>query len=162
VEQLLIVMAGMIIAALHFAFHYGIFSREIKARRLDLEVIVYGIFIILTIIAFTLIEYPFPYSVASSSNITISDDLFQMEKEPATVWILSAFHVISASTTTGFQFIDLSHLSAEGKVVLIGIMLIAGTAFSTAGGIKIARLVIIFKSLRKRKPLPLADTSTSI
>ena len=86
----------------------------------------------------------------------------QTEKEPATVWILSAFHLISASTITGFQFIDLSHLSAEGKVVLIVIMLVGGTAFSTAGGIKIARLVIIFKSLRKRKPLPLADTSTSI
>ena len=160
VERLLIVMAGMIIAALPFAFHYGIFSREIKARKLGSEVIVYGIFIILAIIAFTIIEYPFLYSVASSSNITISDDLSQMGKEPAAVWILSAFHVISASTTTGFQFIDLSHLSPEGKVVLIVIMLIGGTAFSTAGGIKIARLVIIFKSLRKRRPL--ADTSTSI
>ena len=82
VERLLIVMAGMIIAALPFAFHYGIFSREIKARKLGSEVIAYGIFIILAIIAFTIIEYPFLYSVASSNNITISDDCPKWEKNP--------------------------------------------------------------------------------
>jgi trk system potassium uptake protein TrkH len=32
VEQLVILMIGMILSALPFAFHYGIFSREIKAR----------------------------------------------------------------------------------------------------------------------------------
>jgi trk system potassium uptake protein TrkH len=162
VGQLLVVMAGMVLAALPFAFHYGIFSREIKARKLGSEVVVYGVFITLAIVVFTLIEYPFLYSAVSAGNATMSGDLSQMEKEPANVWILSAFHVISASTTTGFQFIDLSHLSVGGKVVLIVIMLIGGTAFSTAGGIKIARLIIIFKSLRKRKPSSLANTSTSI
>jgi trk system potassium uptake protein TrkH len=162
VEQLMVVMAGMIIAALPFAFHYGIFSREIKARKLGLEIIVYVLFLILAIIIFTLIEYPFLQSAISSNQTTLSEDLSEGEKDPAILWILSAFHVISASTTTGFQFIDLSHLSIQGKVVLIIIMLIGGTAFSTAGGIKIARLIIIFKSLKNRKPLSLTDTSTSI
>jgi trk system potassium uptake protein TrkH len=45
-------------------------------------------------------------------------------------------------------------------------MLIGGTAFSTAGGIKIARLILIFKILKKKKPTKLRDilgsTSTSI
>ncbi|HZL22490.1 MAG TPA: potassium transporter TrkG [Nitrososphaeraceae archaeon] len=57
------------------------------------------------------------------------------------------FHVISASTTTGFQFIDLSHISTSGKILLIVLMLIGGTAFSTAGGIKIARIILIFHKL---------------
>jgi trk system potassium uptake protein TrkH len=61
------------------------------------------------------------------------------------------FHVISASTTTGFQFIDLSQISTNGKVLLIVLMLIGGTAFSTAGGIKIARLLLIFNKLIKNK-----------
>jgi trk system potassium uptake protein TrkH len=51
-------------------------------------------------------------------------------------WITSMFHIISASTTTGFQFSDLSQLSVYGKLLLIVVMLIGGTAFSTAGGIK--------------------------
>ncbi len=160
VEQLMVVMAGMIIAALPFAFHYGIFSREIKARKLGLEIIVYVFLLILAIIIFTLIEYPFLLSLISSNQTTLSNDL-SGEKDPAILWILSAFHVISASTTTGFQFIDLSHLSIQGKVVLIIIMLIGGTAFSTAGGIKIARLIIIFKSLNKRKSLSLTNTLTN-
>ena len=45
-------------------------------------------------------------------------------------------------------------------------MLIGGTAFSTAGGIKIARIIIIYKLLNKRKHSSLKDilrfTSTSI
>ena len=43
--------------------------------------------------------------------------------------------------------IDLSQLSTSGKVLLIILMLIGGTAFSTAGGIKIARLILIFQKL---------------
>ncbi|HET8792315.1 MAG TPA: potassium transporter TrkG [Nitrososphaeraceae archaeon] len=66
-------------------------------------------------------------------------------------WIPAVFHVISASTTTGFQFIDLSQISVTSKMLLIILMLIGGTAFSTAGGIKIARLVLIFQKLNKHK-----------
>ncbi len=61
------------------------------------------------------------------------------------------FHVISASTTTGFQYLNLSHLSINGKILLIIVMLIGGTAFSTAGGIKIARLMLIFQKLVNNK-----------
>jgi trk system potassium uptake protein TrkH len=160
-------MAGMIIAALPFAFHYGIFSRQIKARELASEISIYIIFISLSILLFTSIEYQYLNSIISSNNETLSKDLsHSIEKGPQLIWIISAFHVISASTTTGFQFIDLSNLSVGGKIELIIIMLIGGTAFSTAGGIKIARLILIYKILKKKKPIGLKDilrsTSTSI
>ena len=32
IEQLITLMIGMVLSALPFAFHYGLFSREIKAR----------------------------------------------------------------------------------------------------------------------------------
>jgi trk system potassium uptake protein len=167
VGQLMVIMAGMIIAALPFAFHYGIFSRAIKARELASEIAVYMIFISLSILLFTSIEYQYLNSIISSNTETLSKDLSHpIEKGPQLIWIISAFHVISAATTTGFQFIDLSNLSVEGKIELIIIMLIGGTAFSTAGGIKIARLILIFKILKKKKPTSLKDilrsTSTSI
>jgi len=41
-------------------------------------------------------------------------------------------------------------LSTEGKIVLIMLMLIGGTAFSTAGGIKAGRILQIFLRLTKR------------
>ena len=119
-------MAGMMIAALPFGFHYGIFTKEIKSRRLSLEIIVYLFFVLLLAVLFVIIE----------PSISTHD------------WLTSVFHVVSASTTTGFSFINLSYLSLEGKLFLIFVMLIGGTAFSTAGGIKIARLSLILQKLK--------------
>jgi trk system potassium uptake protein len=122
---LIIISAGMIIAALPFAFHFGVFSKNVEATRELKEIIIYIILIIVCVFLFIFIESSF------------------LEKE----WLSSVFHVISASTTTGFQFTDLSQISLYGKILLIVLMLIGGTAFSTAGGIKIARLLLIFQKL---------------
>ena len=124
--QLLVIMGGMIIAALPFGFHYGIFSKEVKSRRLSMEIIVYLFFVLLLAVLFVIIE----------PSLSTHD------------WLTSVFHVVSASTTTGFSFINLSYLSLEGKLFLIFVMLIGGTAFSTAGGIKIARLLLILQKLK--------------
>jgi trk system potassium uptake protein TrkH len=118
-------MGGMIIAALPFAFHFGIFSKEIEATKEVKEILVFIILITICIVLFLFIESSY------SKN----------------EWLSSVFHVISASTTTGFQFVDLSQISTYGKILLIVLMLIGGTAFSTAGGIKIARLILIFQKL---------------
>ncbi|MGH9980909.1 MAG: potassium transporter TrkG [Nitrososphaeraceae archaeon] len=122
---LIVIMGGMILAALPFAFHFGIFSKEVEATREVKEILIYIIIIACAVFLFMFIEKSFS------------------EKE----WLSSVFHVISASTTTGFQFIDLSLLSVNGKILLIVIMLIGGTAFSTAGGIKIARLMLIIEKI---------------
>jgi trk system potassium uptake protein TrkH len=66
-------------------------------------------------------------------------------------WFAPVFHVVSASTTTGFQFLNLSEFSIESKILLMLLMLIGGCAFSTAGGIKIARLIFIFQTLFHRE-----------
>ena len=126
---LIVIMGGMIIAALPFAFHFGIFSKEVEATKEVKEILIYITIINCVIFLFLLIETSFS------------------EKE----WLSSVFHVISASTTTGFQFIDLSLLSVNGKILLIVLMLIGGTAFSTAGGIKIARLMLIFEKIINNK-----------
>src|SRR5687768_10230575 len=127
---LAIIMGGMIIAALPFAFHFGIFSKNVEATKEVKEILIFLIILTLFIFLFMLIEPSF------SEND----------------WLSSVFHVISASTTTGFQYLNLSHLSINGKILLIIVMLIGGTAFSTAGGIKIARLMLIFqKIINKRK-----------
>jgi trk system potassium uptake protein len=119
----------MILAALPFAFHFGIFSKKVEATKDLKEILIFLILLTFFIFLFILIE--------SSSS----------EKE----WISSVFHIISASTTAGFQFIDLSQVSIYGKLLLIVLMLLGGTAFSTAGGIKIARLLLIFQKLINNK-----------
>jgi trk system potassium uptake protein TrkH len=52
---------------------------------------------------------------------------------------------LSAQTTTGFSTLHVADLSGSTKFVLIMYMLIGGNVGSTAGGIKILRLLIILK-----------------
>jgi trk system potassium uptake protein len=136
---LIVIMGGMIIAALPFAFHFGIFSKEVEATKEVKEILLYIIIITCAIFLFMFIETSFS------------------EKE----WLSSVFHVVSAATTTGFQFIDLSLISVNGKILLILLMLLGGTAFSTAGGIKIARLMLIFEKIINNKKHPSNKKHTS-
>jgi trk system potassium uptake protein len=131
--QLIPLIVGMIISALPFAFHYGVFSKQVRARKVGLEIFVFAMIIISSIPIFVILE-----SHLGQQN-----------------WFASIFHVISASTTTGFQFLNLSEFSIESKILLMLLMLIGGCAFSTAGGIKIARLIFIFQKLfHRERPLP--------
>ena len=127
--QLMVLIVGMIISALPFAFHYGVFSRQVKARKVGLEILVFVMIMISSVPILVLLE---PH--LGKSN-----------------WFASVFHIVSASTTTGFQFLDLSAFTNESKILLILLMFIGGSAFSTAGGIKVARLIFIFQKLFYRR-----------
>lgn len=59
------------------------------------------------------------------------------------------FQVVSALSTTGFQTIAFSGGEEFGYLVLILLMLIGGGANSTAGGIKLHRIYLLFKGLRR-------------
>jgi trk system potassium uptake protein TrkH len=63
----------------------------------------------------------------------------------------------SAQSTTGFSTLDMGGMHPVGKLVTIGSMLIGGNLGSTAGGIKIVRLLILLSLLR----LMLRGTSLS-
>ncbi len=135
--QLFILMAGMIISALPFAFHYALFSKELKTNKMRPEILVY--------FAIMLVSIPIFYLMIASTDIQSK-------------FMVSVFHVVSASTTSGFQFINIPSLPEEGKIMLIILMLIGGTAFSTAGGIKVGRILQIAQKLTNKKLS--ADTST--
>ena len=135
--QMFILMSAMIISALPFAFHYAIFSKEMHTTKMRPE--------IYTFLAITAISIVVFYFLIASTDFS-SKPMFAM------------FQVISASTNTGFQFIEMSVLSDEGKVLLIIIMLIGGTAFSMAGGIKVGRILQIVQKITKKRFV--ADDST--
>jgi len=63
--------------------------------------------------------------------------VFSMDAKP----IDSIFNLVSASTTTGFQTISLNNLNPAAFAVIIIVMIIGGCGFSTAGGLKIFRLM---------------------
>jgi trk system potassium uptake protein TrkH len=126
-EVLAIVTGGMILSALPFAFHYNLFYKGGMLKKLVLtpEVKAYLVLMATCIPLFYLITY------ASG----------QLSADP----ISAAFHVISASTTTGFQYMNISSLPGVSKTFMIVLMLVGGTAFSTAGGIKVGRFLILYR-----------------
>ena len=62
----------------------------------------------------------------------------------------SAFQMVSSITCTGFQTADLSTWSPTGKLLLATGMFIGGAAGSTAGGIKVMRMLILIKGVQWR------------
>lgn len=61
---------------------------------------------------------------------------------------VAAFQVISALTTTGFQTVDsFKNWPSPALFLMIILMLIGGGAGSTAGGIKQARIAVLWKSI---------------
>ena len=129
--ELTTLMIGMIISALPFVFHYAIFSKKMHTTSVRPELFLYmGIIVICVIIFYFVL----------SKTLEIQSEL-----------MASVFHVISAATNSGFQFLDIAQISIEAKMVLIIAMLIGGTAFSTAGGIKVGRLLHIIQKVTGKK-----------
>lgn len=135
--QIFILITGMMIAGLPFAFHYAIFNKEFRTNKMRPEVVVY--------VGIILISIPIFYFLLNSSGMQ-------------TDWIASVFHIVSISTNTGFHYIDMSLLSVESKVMVVILMLVGGTAFSTAGGIKVGRILQIIQKVTKKRFA--ADIST--
>ena len=61
----------------------------------------------------------------------------------------AAFQVSSIMTTTGFSSVDFDQWPAFSKGILLMLMVTGACAGSTAGGLKCARVVLLFKSLRR-------------
>jgi trk system potassium uptake protein len=145
-ERLAMLAVGMILSALPFAFHYHIFSRKglLTRKTISIEV---AVFLILLIVAIPIFYW------LSTGHVDIYS---------------SIFHIISGSTTTGFQYLNIQSIPYAAKIFLTAIMLVGGTAFSTAGGIKVGRFVVLYQEFTKksrekdRSSVTGASTSTSI
>lgn len=62
---------------------------------------------------------------------------------------LSAFQVCTIVSTTGYATADFNLWPGLSKALLLILMFIGGCAGSTGGGLKAARVVILFKSIKK-------------
>jgi trk system potassium uptake protein TrkH len=126
-------MGGMILGALPFTFHYAFVRKKFLSPKLGKEVLTY-------------------FAILGSATIlfiTISG------LDP----LQSAFYAVSASSTAGLQQESLAGLNGGAHAILIILMFIGGCGFSTAGGLKIFRLMHLrhlrsFLSKAKRVGLP--------
>lgn len=116
----------MVIGALNFIDSYNLLSGKFREFLESSET--KGFFLLmLTFIALIIL-----YSAITGSYDRIP------------VWV---YHTISGYTTTGYQLSNIYRESEVIKVILICAMIVGGATFSTAGGIKTRRILIVLKSI---------------
>lgn len=89
--------------------------------------------------------------IFSISTILIALNLWHANFYPTLTDIVRyvSFNVASLMTTTGFTTANYDHWPEFSRMLLITIMLIGGCAGSTAGGIKVSRLLILLKESKR-------------
>ncbi len=114
-QEQMILMSAMIFGALPFTFHYSFVRKKFLSPKLGKEVLAYFIILGCAIILFILFSGLDP--------------------------LTSAFYSISASTTSGLHSQNPVNFNSATHAILIVLMIIGGCGFSTAGGIKVFRLL---------------------
>ena len=127
-----VLIAGMIVmflGAVSFSDHYNVLTGRFGALRESVElkgqILIIGGAVLLSIL------------------VWLRDPQFQHHMNLLGV----VFHAVSASATAGFQAGDLHSTSESYKIILAVLSLVGGSAFSTAGGIKVLRILIAARSI---------------
>lgn len=119
----------MIMAGVNFALHYQFFFRGFKLKSY-----------------FEDTEFKFYLYLALASSGVIALFLFLGSGHPIEKSLRdSAFTVASIVTTTGFGTADYEMWAILPQFILMFLMLVGGSAGSTAGGIKSVRILLVFK-----------------
>ena len=125
-----VVTVFMILFGVNFNFYYLLLRKKWKEAARSSEVWTYLAIILASIILITInVAGMFPSGVKA----------FQQ----------AAFQVGSIITTTGFATTDFELWPQFSKMILVLLMLIGACAGSTGGGIKVSRIILLFKSILK-------------
>lgn len=91
-------------------------------------------------------EFKLYCAIVLVSAVTIAVFLYLQAGTPLTTGLRDGlFTVISLMTTTGFVTADFDQWPPVTKLILLNLMLLGGCAGSTAGGLKVIRLIILLK-----------------
>lgn len=120
----------MLLFGVNFSIYFLIITRHIKQVLFDEELRLYIGFILLSIVILV-------FSVRGMYG-TLGETIRHC-----------AFQVASIITTTGYATTDYDLWPSFAKAVLLCLMLVGASAGSTAGGLKIQRLLLLIKSFRR-------------
>ena len=124
----------MFLFGVNFSCYYLLLLRQFKAVFKDEELRLY---IGIAVTAVILIALNI-YNKADALYDTVGETLMH-----------SAFQVSTIMTTTGYSTVDFDQWPVFSKSILLMLMMIGACAGSTGGGFKVARLLLVFKSLRR-------------
>ena len=87
--------------------------------------------------------------MVATSVVFITANIFSLVDNFADAVRHATFQVSSIITTTGYATIDFNSWPDFSKAILVILMFSGGCAGSTAGGFKVARIVMLFKNIKK-------------
>jgi len=111
----------MFVGSVNFSFNYNLLTRKLK-QSLSKEIRIY----LLVIVTGTI-------SIVAVSGMDAFDALF---------------HVVSMSSSTGFDYIGISTMNDTVLSIFLLLMILGGCAFSMAGGIKMSRIMSFLRLLK--------------
>lgn len=88
-------------------------------------------------------------AIVTAAVVVLSFDIRNYFATASEAFRHAAFQVSSIITTTGFSTTDFNQWSDMSKVILVILMCIGGCAGSTAGGMKVSRILIAIKNVRR-------------
>lgn len=125
-----VVTVFMILSGVNYAFYFCLLCRQFKD-------------------AFSIEEVRWYFIVILGSIGVIVFDIHKMYGSLADAIRHAFFQVGSIITTTGYSTVDFDAWPQLSKTILILLMFIGACAGSTGGGIKVSRIIILFKAIRK-------------
>lgn len=87
--------------------------------------------------------------IALAASVLIGVSIYPTYQNVGEVARLSVFQVSSIITTTGYATADFNLWPGLAKTVLFFLMFMGGCAGSTAGGLKVSRVVLLLKMIRR-------------
>ncbi len=117
----------MLLFGVNFSIYFLIIMRKFKAAFTNTELLCY-------------------LGIAAFATVTIALNISGMYKGFGTSLRYSFFQVSSLMTTTGFATTNFDLWPSYSKVMLVILMFIGASAGSTAGGMKVSRLVILARA----------------
>lgn len=108
-------------------------------------------------------EFRLYAQILAGASILVAWDLLRTESysQPLKAILDATFQVVSIMTTTGFTTIDFDSWPTLSRMILVGLMFVGGCAGSTAGSMKVMRMVIGLKSTLREVHLIFSPNTVS-
>ena len=123
----------MLLFGINFSIYFMILFKRVWSAIKNEELMYYGIIVVCATLFFVLNIYK-----KTAQTMNLGDTVMH-----------SAFQVGALLTTTGYATADFTQWPAFSQAVVLVLMMIGACAGSTGGGMKIARVMILFKALKR-------------
>ena len=138
-----VITVFMILFGINFNMYYFLLLKKVKAVFKNEEVRVY-------------------LGIIAGATLLITANIINIYGSFGKAFRYAVFQVASVITTTGMATADYNLWPEFSKCILLTVMVIGACAGSTGGGMKVSRIIIMFKSVWKEMKRMLKPKSVSI